>query len=190
MKKNQPLPELLLTPTTKDEVHDRPISREEILQEQLMTLEDWEVCATAALRIFARGQEIARSRGLILVDTKYEFGRCLETQEILLIDEVHTPDSSRYWIAASYAERFAQGKEPENIDKEFLRLWYREHCDPYDRTAVLPDPPRDLVLELSRRYLQLYEMITGQTWDFTAAPWEESHIRQTIVRALQSEASS
>jgi phosphoribosylaminoimidazole-succinocarboxamide synthase len=187
MKKNQPLPSLLLTPTTKDEVHDRPISLAEIVQEQFMTQKDLDVCAQAALRIFARGQEIARARGLILVDTKYEFGRCSVTNEILLIDEVHTPDSSRYWIASSYAERLEQGQEPENIDKEFLRLWYRDHCDPYDHAAPLPEAPRDMVLELSRRYLQLYEMITGQQWDFTAASWDEPHIVKTIHDALQQD---
>lgn len=167
MVKNQKLAKNLLTPTTKEEEHDRPISAEDIIKEKWMTQEDWDVCAEAALKVFARGQKIADEHGLILVDTKYEFGRDLETGEILLIDEVHTPDSSRYWLASSYQERIAAGMEPENIDKEFLRLWFRERCDPY-KEKVIPEAPRDLVLELSRRYITLFEMITWNQFDFTA----------------------
>jgi phosphoribosylaminoimidazole-succinocarboxamide synthase len=177
MKKNQKLVENLLTPTTKD----RPISAEDIVNEKWMTQEDLDVCGQAALKIFALGQEIASEHGLILVDTKYEFGRDAETGEIMLIDEVHTPDSSRYWLASSYAERIAEGLEPENIDKEFLRLWFRDQqCDPY-KDAVLPEAPRDLVLELSRRYITLYEMITWKEFDFTNGGGEE-----TIASAIQS----
>ncbi len=166
MVKNQKLSKNILTPTTKEEEHDRPISAEEIIAEKWMTQEDWDVCAEAALKVFARGQKIADEHGLILVDTKYEFGRDLETGEILLIDEVHTPDSSRYWLASSYQERIAAGMEPENIDKEFLRLWFRERCDPY-KEKVIPEAPRDLVLELSRRYITLFEMITWNQFDFS-----------------------
>ena len=166
MVKNQKLSQNILTPTTKEEEHDRPISAEEIIAEKWMTQEDWDVCAKAAVKVFALGQKIASEHGLILVDTKYEFGRDLETGEILLIDEVHTPDSSRYWLANSYEERIAAGMEPENIDKEFLRLWFREQCDPY-KEKVLPDAPRDLVLELSRRYITLFEMITWDHFDFS-----------------------
>jgi len=165
MKKNEKLAANLLTPTTKEEEHDRPISAEDIIKEEWMTADDWEVCSMAALKVFALGQKIASEHGLILVDTKYEFGKDLETGEILLIDEVHTPDSSRYWLASSYEERIAAGLEPENIDKEFLRLWFRKHCDPY-KDAELPDAPRDLVLELARRYITLYEMITWKIFDF------------------------
>lgn len=166
MVKNQKLSANILTPTTKEEEHDRPISAKEIIDEKWMTQEDWDVCADAALKIFALGQTIAFEHGLILVDTKYEFGRDLETGEILLIDEVHTPDSSRYWLASSYEERIAAGKEPENIDKEFLRLWFSDQCDPY-KDKVLPEAPRDLVVELSRRYVTLFEMITWQHFDFS-----------------------
>lgn len=177
MKKNQKLSGNLLTPTTKEEDHDRPISQEDIVKEKWMTQEDLDVCASAALKVFALGQEIAQEHGLILVDTKYEFGRDLETGEILLIDEVHTPDSSRYWLASSYEERIAAGKEPENIDKEFLRLWFRQHCDPY-KDKVIPEAPRDLVLELSRRYITLYEMITWKKFDFAVG--DENDIAQAI----------
>jgi phosphoribosylaminoimidazole-succinocarboxamide synthase len=180
MKKNQKLWENILTPTTKEEDHDRPISVEEIVKEKWMTQEDLDVCADAALRVFALGQKIALEHGLILVDTKYEFGRDLETGEILLIDEVHTPDSSRYWLSNSYEERIAAGMEPENIDKEFLRLWFREHCDPY-KDKVIPDAPRDLVLELSRRYITLFEMITWKHFDFSIGEGEED-----IAEAVKS----
>jgi phosphoribosylaminoimidazole-succinocarboxamide synthase len=179
MKKNVKLWENLLTPTTKEEDHDRPIAPEDIVKEKWMTQEDLDVCAAAAMKVFVLGQKIALEHGLILVDTKYEFGRDLQTGEILLIDEVHTPDSSRYWLASSYEERIAAGNEPENIDKEFLRLWFRDQCDPY-KDAVLPEAPRDLVMELSRRYITLYEMITWTHFDFSMGERE-----QDIAQAIQ-----
>jgi len=184
MIKNQKLPEgNLLTPTTKEEEHDRPISAEEIVKQKWMTQEDWDVCAEAAQKVFSLGQKFAREHGLILVDTKYEFGRDLETGEILLIDEVHTPDSSRYWLSSTYEDRISAGMEPENIDKEFLRLWFRERCDPYNKEQVLPDAPRDLVLELSRRYITLYEMITWDNFDFSVKEGEEGIT--TAIRSFQ-----
>jgi len=208
--KNQRLATPLCTPTTKDSTHDVPIAPADIVASGRMTQEQWEACSKAALAIFARGQAVALSRGLVLVDTKYEFGlgscpcglprrasrlnverglpssaraegsiareslpsptRTLpgDDGEILLIDEVHTPDSSRYWLASSYEARFAAGQEPENIDKEFLRLWYRERCDPY-KDEVIPKAPDELVCELARRYVLLYELITGSEFDFAAA---------------------
>ena len=132
-----------------------------------MTKAQWDECRGKALAIFARGQEIAASRGLVLVDTKFEFGLA-DDGSCVLIDEVLTPDSSRYWLAHSYEARHAAGQEPENIDKEFLRLWYRERCDPY-KDEVIPAAPDELVCELSRRYILLYELITGGTFDFQAA---------------------
>jgi fusion protein PurCD len=115
--------------------------------------------ADKAFKLFERGTEIAAKNGLILVDTKYEFGYD-EKGNIFLVDEIHTPDSSRYWISDSYHTRFLKGKEPENIDKEFLRLWFKENCNPY-QDEVLPEAPKELVMELSRRYIKLFEMITG-----------------------------
>ena len=184
------LPDVLLTPTTKEEDHDRPISMQQIVDEGWMSQADLDVCARAALAIFRRGQEIAAERGLILVDTKYEFGRRCEvvdgdddevdpTKHILLIDEVHTPDSSRYWLASTVETRIAAGQEPDSVDKEFLRLWFRDHCDPYS-DATLPEAPRDLVLELSRRYIQLYEMISWKEFDFEAASAGEDAIANAI----------
>jgi hypothetical protein len=163
MKKNQPLPYNMVTPTTKEDVHDRPITPAEIVSEGLMTQADWDHVSSKALELFNFGQKEAASRGLILVDTKYEFGKDAQTGKIILIDEIHTPDSSRYWIAKSYEERLAKGEEPENIDKEFLRIWFRKNCDPY-ADAPLPDAPADLVAELSKRYIQLYETITGEAF--------------------------
>lgn len=182
MSKNEKLWKNLLTPTTKEEDHDRPISAQDIVSEGWMTQQDLDVCSNAALEIFALGQEIASKRGLILVDTKYEFGRDEETGEILLIDEVHTPDSSRYWLASTYKERVANGQEPDNIDKEFLRLWFRDNCDPYN-DEMLPAAPRDLVLELARRYITLYEMITWDDFDFQESGGE-SAIADAIISQL------
>ena len=128
-----------------------------------------------ALKLFARGQEVAAKHGLILVDTKYEFGLD-DNGKLTLIDEIHTPDSSRYWKLDTYDERFSAGVEPEYFDKEFLRLWFKDHCDPY-KDEVLPDAPPDLVAELSRRYIEIYETITGKT--FTA------DFNQSIAERIQ-----
>lgn len=160
MVKNQAFAEPIITPTTKSNTHDEKISAAEIVSRNLMTQADWDTCAAYSLAIFKRGQELAKRNSLILVDTKYEFGK-LPDGTIILIDEVHTPDSSRYWIAKTFEKRIVAGQEPENIDKEFLRLWFMEHCDPY-KDEVLPAAPEELVVELSARYIQLYEMITGQ----------------------------
>jgi phosphoribosylaminoimidazole-succinocarboxamide synthase len=163
MVKNQPFEKPVLTPTTKSDEHDESVTPQEIVQRGLMTAEQWERASTTALGLFARGVELAARNGLILVDTKYEMGLGPDG-EFVLVDEIHTPDSSRYWIASSYRERIEKGLEPENIDKEFLRLWFTQHCDPYT-DAVLPVAPEDLVIELSSRYIQLYEMITGDSFE-------------------------
>jgi len=159
MKKNEKLPESIVTPTTKEREHDRPITAEEIVAEGWLTAGEWELASMKALELFKFGQKVAAERGLILVDTKYEFGVASDG-EILLIDEIHTPDSSRYWLADSYAARLDAGLEPDMIDKEFFRLWFRERCDPY-KDAVLPVPPDELIAELAGRYIQLFEKITG-----------------------------
>ena len=162
MKKNQKLDKPVITPTTKFEAHDRPLTSKIILEEKMMTPEVWQKVCDIALKLFARGQEVALGRGLILVDTKYEFGLTPDG-EVILIDEIHTPDSSRYWQANSYKKRIEQGQEPENFDKEFLRLWFKENCDPY-KDKVLPEAPHEMVVELSRRYIQIYEQITGDAF--------------------------
>ena len=164
MVKNQPFSEPILTPTTKHEVHDENISAQEIIEKEIMSQKEWDFISQKALELFERGQKIADQQGLILVDTKYEFGKDSEGH-IYLCDEIHTPDSSRFWLSKSYEERFKNHQNPENIDKEFLRLWYKENCDPY-QDKILPDPPEELILELSSRYIKLYEMITGKKFQF------------------------
>jgi len=167
LKKNQKLAENIVTPTTKDDVHDELITAEEIVRSGRMTKEEWQYCHDAALKLFAFGQEIAKKNGLLLVDTKYEFGKDKEGN-ILLIDEIHTPDSSRYWLADSYASRFEKGEEPLSVDKDILRRWYNENSNPY-KDEVLPKAPDHLVVSLSERYIELYERITGEKFDFHAA---------------------
>jgi phosphoribosylaminoimidazole-succinocarboxamide synthase len=179
MQKNQALPQPIFDPTTKEEVHDRTLSPSEMIAEGFISAELFERIKKVALAIFARGQEIAARRGLILVDTKYEFGTD-ENGTLFLIDEVHTPDSSRFWQLDSYDVRLKKSEEPEYFDKEFLRVWFKDHCDPY-KDQKLPDAPAELVQELSRRYIQMYEQITG-----TKFVRGETPIAQRIERNLKS----
>ena len=181
--KNQKLDGNMLTPTTKEEHHDRPIAPDEIVNEGWMTQEDWDYCSKKALELFAFGQKKAAENGMILVDTKYEMGRDAEGT-IRLIDEIHTPDSSRYWITKTYDERMAAGQEPQNIDKEFLRLWFVDNCDPYN-DETLPEAPEELVAELSSRYIYLYETITGGVFPFpdTGKPVSE-RINENLKEVL------
>ena len=165
--KNQKLDTNMLTPTTKEEHHDRPISPDEIISEGWMTQTDWNYCSQRALKLFAFGQAKAIQNGMILVDTKYEMGKDKDGI-IRLIDEIHTPDSSRYWISSTYEERMSAGQEPQNIDKEFLRLWFVDNCDPYN-DETLPEAPEELVTELSSRYIYLYETIVGKSFPFPDA---------------------
>lgn len=163
MKKNQKLENPVITPTTKSEDHDKPLTTAEILKEQIVPEELWRQLSQVAIKLFLRGQELALQHGLILVDTKYEFGLD-ELGKLMLIDEIHTPDSSRYWQADSYQERINSGQEPQNFDKEFLRLWFKEHSDPY-KDEKLPEAPADMVAELSSRYIQIYEQMTGEKFE-------------------------
>jgi phosphoribosylaminoimidazole-succinocarboxamide synthase len=178
MKKNQRLAASMVTPTTKEAKHDRPITAEEIVADGWLTAAQWAFASERALQLFTFGQQQAAARGLILVDTKYEFG-VADDDEILLIDEIHTPDSSRYWLADSYESRLAAEQEPEMIDKEFFRLWFRERCDPY-KDAVLPVPPDDLIAELASRYIQLFEKITGRPF----AP-DPRQLEATVMESLR-----
>jgi phosphoribosylaminoimidazole-succinocarboxamide synthase len=169
LTEHQKLPETILTPTTKADQgeHDAPITAAEIVERGLLTADQWKSVSATALALFARGREIAAQRGLILVDTKYEFG-VDETGAILLADEIHTPDSSRYWFADSYAARLAAGQRPDSFDKDFVRAWVSQRCDPYNEP--IPPIPDDVVLEASRIYIALYEAITGQTFALPSAP--------------------
>ncbi len=182
LKKNQKLDENMITPTTKDENHDMPISPEAIVNDGWMTSEDWNFCSQKAMQLFDFGQRTALKNGMILVDTKYEMGKDSDGN-IVLIDEIHTPDSSRYWIADTYQERIENDKEPQNIDKEFLRLWFVDNCDPYN-DETLPDAPKDLVVELSKRYIYLYETITGKSFPF---PDENIPVNERIKNNLKDQ---
>ncbi|KAK9802582.1 hypothetical protein WJX73_007255 [Symbiochloris irregularis] len=181
MQKNQRLPRNVLTPTTKAVDHDVPISAADIVDQGLMTQQHWDQASSMALALFEEGQREALTRGLLLVDTKYEFGLSPEGN-VLVVDEVHTPDSSRYWLADSYEARHAAGEEPQSIDKEFLRLWFREHCDPYN-DEVLPQAPTDLTMELSRRYMMLYETITDEV--FSPTPFDIHQLKADVGATLQ-----
>ncbi len=162
MKKNMKLPKPIFDPTTKEDAHDRAITPEQMIEEGLITKELLDEVRETATKLFLRGQEVAAKKGLILVDTKYEFGTD-ENGKLFLIDEIHTPDSSRYWQIEGYDDAMANGKEPKSFDKEFLRLWFKENCDPY-KDAVLPEAPGELVEELSRRYIRMYEQLTGSSF--------------------------
>ena len=186
LRKNDRLSAAVLTPTTKEAEHDRPISPADIVKEGWMTQADWDTVSAYAMAAFEAGQRIAAEHGLLLVDTKYEFGRAPDGT-ICLVDEVHTPDSSRYWLASTYEARHAAGEEPENIDKEFLRLWFRARCDPY-ADATVPEAPAELVSELSRHYVLLYEMITGEAFDFAACGGDAAGRIRKAVEAIQSPA--
>lgn len=174
MKDNQVLPEPIITPTSKefDGGHDEPLTPAEIVEKKLLTQAQWQTLSTYALALFKRGQEIAAKRGLILVDTKYEFGTD-ENGTIILADEIHTPDSSRYWIADSYERAFVEGTRPQSFDKDFVRSWVAERCDPYK--DAIPEIPEELVLQTSKVYIEAYERITGERFqpdDSGASPIE------------------
>ena len=160
---NQKLPTTIITPTTKalDGGHDEPLTPEEITGRGLLTHQQWGNVSDLALALFAHGRAIAEKRGLILVDTKYEFGFD-ESGRIVLADEIHTPDSSRYWIRESYERRFAAGQLPESLDKDFVRRWVSERCDPY--RDPIPEIPRDVILEAAQLYIGVCETITGQNF--------------------------
>jgi phosphoribosylaminoimidazole-succinocarboxamide synthase len=157
--KNQKLEKPILTPSTHAEAgaHDVNMSRSEIIDQKIVDESIYSQMETAALRLFQRGTEICRQKGLILVDTKYEFG--LLNGQVVLIDEIHTPDSSRFWKLDSYQDRLSQGLEPENFDKEFIRLWYVEHG--YKGEGQPPQMPLELAVAASQRYVGNYELITG-----------------------------
>ena len=173
------LPQPIFDPTTKEAAHDRTLSPAEMIAEGFITEDLFDRIRQTALKLFARGQDVAAKSGLILVDTKYEFGTD-DNGALVLIDEIHTPDSSRYWQRDSYAARFAADEEPQYFDKEFLRLWFRDNCDPY-RDATLPPAPQELVQELSRRYIAMYEQITGTKFQYGETP-----ILQRIEKNLKS----
>jgi len=179
--KNAKLPDVIITPTTKDE-RDMPLDVDAVPAETGIDAAVWQEVCEKALAVFQRGQEIAAQHGLILVDTKYEFGLD-ENGTIMLADEIHTPDSSRYWKADSYAARLAEGLEPESLDKEFLRLWVKAHrADPYDLAEPM-NIPDETIVEFSGRYIQLYETITGQIFE---VPEMDQPVLERIKKNLET----
>ena len=163
MRDNQILAGPIITPTSKafDGDHDAPLTASDILSQGLLTADQWDEVSTAALALFARGQQIAAERGLILVDTKYEFGTD-QNGKVLIADEIHTPDSSRYWIASGYEAAFERGTRPPSFDKDVIRSWVAARCDPYH--DPLPEIPAEMIAATSAVYVQAYEAITGRTF--------------------------
>ena len=161
LRDNEKLPEPIITPTSKafDGGHDEPLTPAEIVGKGLLTQAQWETLSRYALALFRRGQEMAAKNGLILVDTKYEFGTDAGGR-IVLADEIHTPDSSRYWIAEGYQAAFESGSRPPSFDKDFVRAWVAERCDPYHDD--IPEIPVSLIEETSKVYIAAFEKITGQ----------------------------
>ncbi|MCO5734529.1 phosphoribosylaminoimidazolesuccinocarboxamide synthase [Rhizobium sp. SSA_523] len=162
LRDNERLPQPVITPTSKafDGGHDEPLSPAEIIESGLLTQSQWQTVSGYALALFARGQALAAERGLILADTKYEFGTD-ETGTIILADEIHTPDSSRYWMAESYPALFEAGERPQSFDKDFVRAWVTERCDPYK--DPIPAIPQALVDRTAAVYREAFASITGET---------------------------
>jgi phosphoribosylaminoimidazole-succinocarboxamide synthase len=165
LRENEKLAATIITPTTKafEGGHDEPLTAAEVVARGLLSGEQWETVSRLALALFARGREIAAHHGLTLVDTKYEFGFDADGR-IVLADEIHTPDSSRYWLAQSYHSRFADGAPPESLDKDFVRRWVTARCDPY--RDPIPPIPREIVAEAARLYVEVFETVTGRPFDF------------------------
>jgi phosphoribosylaminoimidazole-succinocarboxamide synthase len=180
MRDNERLPQTIITPTSKafHGGHDEPLTPAEIVEQGLLSQEQWRTVSDYALALFAKGREMARERGLILVDTKYEFG-IDESGKIMIADEIHTPDSSRYWFLESYQQRFEAGERPESFDKDFIRTWVVARCDPYE--DEIPEIPQDVVLETSRVYIDAFERITGQTF---ALPPKDVPVLERVRRNL------
>lgn len=163
MRKNQKLKEIVVTPTTKGEKSDDPLSELEIVERGILSEDDWLYVRNHALELFKYGQKEADKRGLILVDTKYEFGRD-KGGSIILIDEMHTCDSSRYWLKETYESRFQNGEEPDSIDKDIIRRWIKDRCDPY-KTENLPKIPEELIQKVSEVYKDFTEKLVLESME-------------------------
>jgi phosphoribosylaminoimidazole-succinocarboxamide synthase len=169
LRENDPLPEPIITPTTKaDEGHDADISREEIIAQRIVPEEDYILMEQYTRALFRRGTEMAASRGLILVDTKYEFGK--KDEQVMLMDEIHTPDSSRYFHASGYAERQERGERQQQLSKEFVREWLMANGFQGKEGQTMPVMPDAFVEEISRRYIELYEKVTGEAFERDPSP--------------------
>ena len=183
LQKNSALPEPIITPTTKGGAtgHDERLTCAEVVEKGLLDAKTWDQVQAAALAIFRRGQDLARKAGLILVDTKYEFGIASDGS-LVLIDEVHTPDSSRFWKADSYEARFAAGEDPENFDKEFVRIAYADKG--YRGDGEIPAMPAELWSAASERYITIYEMLTGVKFEGGAYPVEARLLKSLKAQSI------
>ncbi len=181
LKKNQKLPTPVITPTTHAEIggHDERLTREEIIARKIVGKKLYEEMEKATYALFDYGSKLCAEKGLILVDTKYEFG--LADGKLTLIDEIHTPDSSRFWVKDTYESLFEKGEEPENYDKEFLRLWYVDKG--YKGTGTPPEMSEKLIVSLANRYIDVYEKITGEKFQTYRYPIDD-RIKQNIKKAL------
>jgi len=182
LKKNQQLLTPIITPTTKAEhgKHDERVSHDEILKRKLVPAKVFKKMEEVSLALYKRGNEICKKRGLILVDTKYEFADY--KGKLMLIDEIHTPDSSRFWRADSYKERYKKGQEPENFDKEFFRMWYTKQG--YRGDGTPPKMSVDLQVKTAQRYIKIYEMITGKRFKGEKYPLENK-IKRAVLNYLK-----
>lgn len=187
MKENDKFPEPIITPSTKADggLHDEDISREEILRQQIVSEEDYLVLEDYTRKLFQRGTEIAAKRDLILVDTKYEFGK-LKSGKVVLIDEIHTPDSSRYFYRDGYQERQDRGETQKQLSKEFVRQWLIENGFQGLKGQVIPEMSDEKIIEISNRYIELYENITGKK--FEKAPTDDINVRidQNVTSFLKT----
>ena len=184
MVENQKFPEPLLTPTTKaSEGHDEDISREEIIAQGLVDRAEYEMMEDYTRKLFQRGTEMAAAMGLILVDTKYEFGK--KDGKIYLIDEIHTPDSSRYFYAEGYAERLAKGEQQKQLSKEFVRQWLIENGFQGKEGQNIPLMSDEFVASVSDRYIELYENITGDEFQKSDASKIEARIENAVIEFLK-----
>lgn len=185
MKENQKFPAPMITPTTKaDEGHDENISKEEIIAQGLVSREDYELLEKYTLALFQRGTEIAAEKGLILVDTKYEFGK--KDGKIYLIDEIHTPDSSRYFYAEGYKERFQKNEKQKQLSKEFVREWLMENGFQGQTGQKVPEMTPQVVKGITDRYIELYENITGQTFVKGDGTNVEKRIEDNVTACLET----
>jgi phosphoribosylaminoimidazole-succinocarboxamide synthase len=183
MQENDRFPEPLITPTTKaEEGHDEDISKEEILAKGLVSAEDYQILEDYTRRLFARGSAMAEERGLLLVDTKYEFGK--KDGLVYVIDEIHTPDSSRYFYASGYEERQSKGERQQQLSKEFVREWLMAHGFMGLEDQLMPVMPDSFVEEISQRYIELYERITGKSFQKADTPEIEARIYAQVIAAL------
>ena len=184
LKEHQRFPEPIVTPTTKaDEGHDEDISKEEIIAQGLVSAEDYQKLENYTKKLFKRGTEIAAEKGLILVDTKYEFGKIGD--QIYLIDEIHTPDSSRYFYADKYEERFAKGEQQKQLSKEFVREWLMENGFQGQEGQKVPEMTNEIVESISNRYIELFEQVTGEKFVKTPSESVLSSIEKNINDFLQ-----